>query len=70
MDCFASLAMTGTKRFSRFILHAIAVLGVKDERFASRAKADSEKYDLAPSCGSRSLSPPLGDGDRAIKKFC
>ena len=43
------------------ILHAIAVLGVKDKRFASRAKASSEKNQLALSCGSRSLTPPRGE---------
>jgi hypothetical protein len=30
------------KRKTSFILHAIAVLRVKDKRFASRAKASSE----------------------------
>jgi hypothetical protein len=30
--------------FSHPILHAIAVLGVKDKRFASRAKASAVKY--------------------------
>jgi hypothetical protein len=43
-------------RFPRLILHAIAVLGVKVKR-ASRG---------AP----RTLTPPLGDGVRAIKTFC
>ncbi len=60
----------GLGRFTRLILRAIAVLGVKDKRFASRAKADSGEYDLAPSGGSRSLTPALGDGSFSIKTFC
>ena len=57
-------------RFTRFILRAIAVLGVKDKRFASRAKASSEKNLQTRSYGSRSLTPPRGDGFLATKTFC
>jgi hypothetical protein len=60
----------GNWRFTRLILRAIAVLGVKAKRFASRATAISRDSLSSPSNGSRALTPPRGDGFLAIKTFC
>jgi hypothetical protein len=60
----------GELRLTRFILHAIAVLGVNPKPLRGRlAMACAEYIPRRRAMARRGLTPPLGDGVGATKSF-